>query len=491
MDAKYKLSCSSYLSEYIKTEIIDTQTLRGWYHYIDNPEFNIVGVVATAEILILIKKCRISVEFSCEPMINSLLKMQNEDGGWSFRSNIFKSATEPTARSVQALLLWDEFLDSNQRHAIYKGIKWLLKYKNKLSLWGPVNRKEQEGYIYFSCTVLQCLSEIINSDKDYILPIAKKYIASTINSAITSIFKCFNKSDIQCGWGITNNKKPTLFHTAYIIYTLLTINPIYANKYQIIKSIEFLKSYFLKIEQRTNSNIDYNIGENEIFQYKSHRLVYIHSVDVYIVLALLQDSSNMSIEQIINKCQYYISCAEKTDWRYREYITSWRLFDIMLLCNFYTNLLEGNAIGKMEHFKVAFTFAGESRDLVENIAEEISKFFDKHEILYDKYHKANFARPQLDLYLQKLYHDCSDLIVVFLCEDYPQKRWCGIEWRSIRDILNNFDYKRIMFIKATDKDLNEVNIPGFYESEDGYIDANEHTPKEIASMILERYKSIT
>ena len=44
-----------------------------------------------------------------------------------------------------------------------------------------------------------------------------------------------------------------------------------------------------------------------------------------------------------------------------------------------------------------------------------------------------------------------------------------------------------MYIKATDKDINKVDIPGFYGSEDGYIDATERTPTEIASMIIERY----
>ncbi len=489
MDVKYKISCSAYLSEYIKTEVIDKQSLVGWYHYIDNSEFNKVGVVATAEILILLKKCKIAVEFSCEPMVNSLLSMQNKDGGWSFRSNFLQSATEPTARSVQALLLWDEFFDASQRQAINKGIEWLLKYKNKSNLWGPINKKEKEGYTYFSCVALQCLQELLSSNKEYISSEIKESVFSTVKNATTSILNCFNNNDVQCGWGSTVKKEPTLFHTAYIIYTLLDIDQSNINKHPIRKSIEFIKDYFLKIEQQPNKHYNYNIGENEMYQHRALRLVYTHSVDIYTVLALLQDPSNRFLEQIINKCQHYISCAEKTDWRYREYITCWRLFDTILLCDFYTNLSKGETVETMKHFKVAFTFAGESRDLVENVAEEVSKIFDRREILYDKYHEADFARPQLDLYLQELYHDKSDLIVVFLCENYHEKRWCGVEWRSIRDILNNFNFEKIMYIKATNRDINDITIPGFYGSEDGYIDANKHTPKEIADMIVERYKN--
>lgn len=490
MEVKYKLSCGAYLSEYIKNEKVNGLSLKGWYHYIDNPEFNTVGVVATAEILILIKKCEINVEFDCEPMVKSLLSLQNRDGGWSFKSNFLKSAVEPTARSVQALLLWDELLDSSQKQALKRGIYWLLKYRNKRCLWGPINKKEKESYVYFSCVVLQCFKEILGLNKKYISKSTKDNIFCILDESAITLLNCFNDNDTQCGWGITDAKEPTLFHTAYTVYTLLTIDHNYINKHAIRKSIEFLKDRFLNTEEHKYSHYNYNVGESEIYQYRKLRLVYTHSVDVYMVLALLQDASNATVEQIINKCKYFISCAEKTDWRYRDYKTCWRLFDIILLCDFYTNLQKGDTIEKMKHFKVAFTFAGESRDLVKKIADEVSKFFDRSEILYDEYHKADFARPQLDLYLQKLYHDCSDLIVVFLCENYEQKRWCGVEWRAVRDILNNFKYDRIMYVKATDKDINDVNIPGFYPSEDGFIDANKQTPEEIADMIFERHKSI-
>lgn len=486
MESKYKLSCSAYLSEYIKHEIINGKTLYGWYHYIDNPEFHTVGVVATASILILLKKCNIEVSFDCEPMIESLIKMQNVDGGWSYRSNVLKSATEPTARSIQALLLWSEYLNASQKESVQKGIEWLLKYNNKMGLWGPINKKEKRGYIYFSCVALQCLHEIEQSNCSYITPKIRGCVDEILSDAQTSLLACFINNDIQCGWGTTNEQAPTVFHTAYVVYTLLQIDSSYINKHQIIKSMQFLKNLFLT-SGLDSINHSYNIGENEMYQHKSLRLTYTHSVDIYVLLSLIHDPSNLEFELINKSCQHHIKCAEKTDWRYREYITCWRLFDVVLLCDFYSNLKGGRI---MKHFKVAFTFAGESRNLVENIAEEISKTFSKDEILYDEYHQEDFARPQLDSYLQKLYHDCSDLIVVFLCENYSKKKWCGAEWRSIRDILNNFKYEKIMYIKASDKNIDDIELPGFYASEDGYIDSNKYSPKQIADMIINRYNDL-
>jgi DNA-directed RNA polymerase subunit L len=47
----------------------------------------------------------------------------------------------------------------------------------------------------------------------------------------------------------------------------------------------------------------------------------------------------------------------------------------------------------MNHYKVALTFAGETRTLVEKIAGILSNRYGKDSILYDKYHEAEFARP--------------------------------------------------------------------------------------------------
>ena len=54
MTKQYVQACSAYLDEYTKKETSSKGTLFGWYHYIDSPDFHTVGVVATAQMLILI-----------------------------------------------------------------------------------------------------------------------------------------------------------------------------------------------------------------------------------------------------------------------------------------------------------------------------------------------------------------------------------------------------------------------------------------------------
>ena len=60
-------------------------------------------------------------------------------------------------------------------------------------------------------------------------------------------------------------------------------------------------------------------------------------------------------------------------------------------------------------FEIALSFAGEYRLIVSQIADGLADMFGKDKILYDHFHKAEFARPNLDIYLQRMYHNESRL----------------------------------------------------------------------------------
>lgn len=488
MEDRYAQACSAYLAEFIKTETTKKGSYSGWYHYIDNPEFHTVGAVATAQMLILIKDCALNVAFDCTPMLQSLLDKQNPDGGWSYKSNIWDSATEPTSLSVQALVLWSDLLNDTAVEAIQKGVSWLLTYKNSSCLWGPIKKKEKTGFIYFSCVALRCLYRLISSHieiKESLLNKAK----TVLSSGCSSLLRAFRNNDFQCGWGRTESEQATLFHTAYTVITLLEIDSSYAEKHSVIKSMAFLKDYIVKDDYKHGKDNPYQDGIREIYPHKKKRLEHTHSVDTYVLLAVLYGCSEKDRPAIIEKCQYFFSCVERTNWYYQGFVTCWRLYDIVYLCHKCTEFMDTGGEKPMKHFKIALTFAGESRDLVEKIAIELANKFSKEDILYDKFHEADFARPQLDIYLQKLYHDCSDLIVVFLCDQYNQKRWCGVEWRAIRNILNNFNFEKIMYVKVGKENIDDISVPGFYGSEDGYVNANAHSYQEISDLIIERYNS--
>ena len=90
-----------------------------------------------------------------------------------------------------------------------------------------------------------------------------------------------------------------------------------------------------------------------------------------------------------------------------------------------------------KRFRIAFSFAGEKRDFVAEVAAILAGRFGEDKILYDKYHEAEFARRDLGIYLPDLYHDQSDLVVVVVCPNYDEREWTGLEWVAIHDLLKS------------------------------------------------------
>lgn len=133
-------------------------------------------------------------------------------------------------------------------------------------------------------------------------------------------------------------------------------------------------------------------------------------------------------------------------------------------------------------FRVALSFPGERREFVETVAHELRKRVG--DVFYDRDFEAELARIDLDVILQKVYYDNSDLIVVFLCEAYERKEWCGLEWRALRDLIKKRRGEKLMFMRFDD-----ANIPGLF-STDGYIDLRGRTPEYAVESICRRLQAL-
>jgi len=143
------------------------------------------------------------------------------------------------------------------------------------------------------------------------------------------------------------------------------------------------------------------------------------------------------------------------------------------------------ALSSQYRFQIALSFPGETRHRVEKIAEILSASVPKTAILYDKWLRAELARPGLDVYLTSLYRIDSLLLVFFLCEDYAHKEWCGLEWRIARDLIKQKQEHRLMPLR-----LDDAQIPGFH-SIDGYLDIRNLSDTEVAEAILKRLGLLT
>ena len=84
-----------------------------------------------------------------------------------------------------------------------------------------------------------------------------------------------------------------------------------------------------------------------------------------------------------------------------------------------------------KRFRVAISYAGEKREFVAPLATILAKKFGQDRVLYDKFHRAEFARGDLATYLPDLYLEQADLVVVVICKDYQEKEWTGLEWDAV------------------------------------------------------------
>ena len=162
------------------------------------------------------------------------------------------------------------------------------------------------------------------------------------------------------------------------------------------------------------------------------------------------------------------------------------LFQILAAAGLVDQILAatGTPPGRVEEmqFKVAFSFPGERRNYVADVVAEVKKRLGADAVFYDKDFTAQLARPNLDTLLQRIYLNNSDLVVVFLCEDYERKEWCGLEWRAIRAIIKNKNDHAIMFMR-----FDQADVSGSF-SIDGHVNLDEYSPLQVARMIVERVR---
>jgi hypothetical protein len=139
-----------------------------------------------------------------------------------------------------------------------------------------------------------------------------------------------------------------------------------------------------------------------------------------------------------------------------------------------------NAVDISRHiFDVALSFPGETRPLVEKIAQELERRLGPNAYFYDNNYVSQLAQPSLDTLLQGVYSRAK-LDVVFLSTNFQKKDWCGVEFRAVREIIFNRESARVMFVRTDDG-----AVEGVFKT-DGYVDARKFEPAKIAEFICER-----
>jgi hypothetical protein len=131
-------------------------------------------------------------------------------------------------------------------------------------------------------------------------------------------------------------------------------------------------------------------------------------------------------------------------------------------------------------FRIALSYPGEIRGLVQKVAEGVAAQIGRDQLFYDRYYEAELARPDLDVYLQNIYAENSDLLVIFLCADYEDKEWCGVEWRVVRALIKARRTEDIMLLRTDD-----AAVTGLLPIH-GYADIRGRSAQQVTALIMER-----
>jgi len=83
-------------------------------------------------------------------------------------------------------------------------------------------------------------------------------------------------------------------------------------------------------------------------------------------------------------------------------------------------------------FAVAFSLAGEQRQLVLPIAQEVEAILGRSTVFYDDWYEHLIAGMDADLLLQRVYDKGAELVVVCVSWAYADKPWTRTEHRAVR-----------------------------------------------------------
>jgi hypothetical protein len=134
-----------------------------------------------------------------------------------------------------------------------------------------------------------------------------------------------------------------------------------------------------------------------------------------------------------------------------------------------------------KRFEVAFSLAGEQRDVIEPIARELRR--RGHRVFFYAWpeHTAELAKPNLDDHLRRIYGEDAGLLVPVLSADYARKPWTGVvELTVVKELIVDRRDDEIMALRTDD-----AKVPGFSKLH-GYIDVRNRSAFEIASLIERR-----
>ena len=127
-------------------------------------------------------------------------------------------------------------------------------------------------------------------------------------------------------------------------------------------------------------------------------------------------------------------------------------------------------------YDIAFSFAGEDREIVDYLAKNLVK--NDVSVFYDRYEQADLWGKDLYQHLSFIYKDTAKYCVIIISENYIKKLWTKHELKQTqaRAFMESEEY--ILPLKLDDSELPSVN-PTI-----GFLDLRRIPLSEVINLIL-------
>ncbi len=133
---------------------------------------------------------------------------------------------------------------------------------------------------------------------------------------------------------------------------------------------------------------------------------------------------------------------------------------------------------RQREYDVALSFAGEDRDYVEQVAEQLVQL--EVSVFYDRFEQVNLWGKDLAEHLGAVYSKDAHFVVIFASRAYADKAWPSHEKQSALSRHLRGDQGRILPVRIDDTDI--PGIPGTI----AYLDSRVLTPSKLAELIRQK-----
>ena len=144
-----------------------------------------------------------------------------------------------------------------------------------------------------------------------------------------------------------------------------------------------------------------------------------------------------------------------------------------------------------EHFLVAFSFAGEQRDLVRSVAQKVEQILGNSTVFLDEWYEYYIAGHDADSRLQDIYSRRSALVVVCVSGDYGRKSWTQGEYEAVRSRLLEArgDKNKSRILAVLPLRVGEGNVDGIHFNT-VVPDIRDRTIEASAQLIIDRLQAV-